>query len=947
MRAPSLPYALLLFLSTALSGVATAQSGQAEGDARATLPSPEQHLGQQVGADGFLADYEQLVDYWATLAAQSPRMVVEEIGQTSYGQSMVMAVITSPNNHKRLERLREISGTMGRGRIGEDEAQALSREGCAVVWIDAGLHANEAVAGQNLLELVWRMVSHDDPETRAILDNVVLLACPVNPDGMQMMSHAYRATGKLQLPVLYQRYVGHDNNRDFYASNMVETRNVNRVFYERWYPQIVYNHHQTAPRGTILFTPPFRDPFNYNVDPMVVRGIDVVSAQMNQRFALEGKPGVISRTGASYSTWWNGGLRTTTYFHNMIGILTEAFGRPDPTPLRQSLDRRLPYSDYPQPIESQELWHARQTIEYLMTANYAILTYAARYPQDLLFGFWRMGRNSIERGSRDHWTVTPPLVARARKVADEAKDGSADRTSVAGVADEVFKQSELRDPRAWIVPLVAAQSGDEAVATQGDPGAAIRFVQTLQRGGLEVHRVRESFTWQNQTIAAGSLVVRADQAFRPHAMDMFEPQWHPDDLGTGGQPVRPYDAAGWTLAYQMGVDVLRVLDGFTDEVESVLEPVNGIVAPTATNILGDGDAGFWLDGRDQNAYPTVARLLGVGVKVQFVRNGSSDRVFVESSSNAEGVLSICTNDFGITVHRAAKPPAEDVAATRSTAPRVGIYEPWGGNMPTGHARWVFEQFEIQHAPVFGQRLLEGDLRADFDVLVFCTGLPVGRTVRRRTEMTDEDLQALQAALPPFEDWSTLSERAQRPSRDVVLPALREFVEAGGTLIAVGAEAGKAARGFDLPVRLGPTRPESSSGDSSTEGGEEAGDRERVSSKDFFIPGSLLQTTLAADEPLAFGLAATLDVMFRRGNPVLEIEPGAADVRVVARYAEADALRSGWAIGQEFVFGQAAVAEATVGSGRVVLCAPDVLYRGQSHASFKLVFNAILRSQPAK
>ena len=325
----------------------------------AQVPSPREFLGHDVGADYQLCNYTDMVRYFRAIAERSDRMRIVDIGPTSYGQRMQMMVISAPANLARLERLREISVAMAHGRgVDAAQAKAFADEGRAFVWIDAGLHSTEAIAGQNIIELVWQMNSRDDDEVRRILDEVVLLACPVNPDGYELVANAYRATRSMTIPVLYQRYIGHDNNRDFYACNQLEAQNVNRVFYRQWCPQIVYNHHQSAPANTIIFTPPFRDPHNYLVDPMVVRGIEIVAAHMNQRFAAEAKPGVISRSGAPYSGWWNGGLRSTNYFHNVIGILTESFGRPEPTPIKQPLERRLPYGDYPDPVPAQ-LWHAR------------------------------------------------------------------------------------------------------------------------------------------------------------------------------------------------------------------------------------------------------------------------------------------------------------------------------------------------------------------------------------------------------------------------------------------------------------------------------------------------------------------------------------------------------------------------------------------------------------
>ena len=275
----------------------------------AQVPSPTAFLGHEVGADHRLCNHTDLLRYFEAIDAASDRVKLVDIGTSSYGRRMTMAVITSPENHQRLEELRQIAVRLCRARDDEQSAESLVEQGRAVVWIDAGLHANESIAAQNIIELVWQMASREDEEVRRILDEVVLLACPVNPDGLELVANAYTATGSQDIPILYQRYIGHDNNRDYYISNQLETRNVSRVCFTDWCPQIVYNHHQSAPSGTILFTPPFRDPFNYSADPLVMRGIDWVAGSMNRRFASEQKPGVISRGGAPYSGWCYGGLR--------------------------------------------------------------------------------------------------------------------------------------------------------------------------------------------------------------------------------------------------------------------------------------------------------------------------------------------------------------------------------------------------------------------------------------------------------------------------------------------------------------------------------------------------------------------------------------------------------------------------------------------------------------
>jgi len=894
--------------------------------AQRAITTPKEFLGQQVGADRFLADYTQLSGYWRLLAAESDRMVLVEIGRTSYGQPMLMAMISSPENLARRDRLRDISRRLCRAHgLDEEGARALAREGRAVIWIDAGMHATESVAAQNILELVYRMNARTDAETLRILDDVVLLVCPANPDGMEMIAKAYAATNRVgRIPVLYQRYVGHDNNRDFYMSSMAETEAINRVLYRSWYPQVVYNHHQSAPSGTIIFTPPFRDPFNYHVDPLVVRGIELVAAHMNARFAWEGKPGVISRSGASYSTWWNGGLRTTTYFHNMIGILTESFGTPAPTRITQRPGRRLPYHDYPMPVASQP-WHARQTIEYLQTANLAILDLASRYREELLFNMYTMGRAAIERGSRDHWTPTPKLLAESERRA-AARRKLDDEGGEAAAMPDAFTDPALRDARAYVLPR-----------DQRDGAAARRFIGVLQKCGVEVHRATADFEAGGQRHPAGSWVVFAAQAFRAHVMDMFEPQWHPDDVGPNGEPVGPYDSAGWTPAISMGVQFVRALD----ELAGAFELMDGPpAAPPA--VMTDGAAGWLATHTDGSSYVVTNRLLAAGDDVSWLSREWSHggevyppgTVFVRAGEGTAARLAPLAAKLGLDF--VGVDVAPDVDRLELRAPRVGLFDVYGGDMSTGWTRWTLERFEFDVETVHGARVHEGGLRDDFDVLIFHAGLPtplgdgqrVQRALRRGrpSQVASDDLEALAAALPPFEDWSDLAARRVRLAAEETIPALREFVTKGGTLVALGQQTGKLIRHFDLPIDVG----------TYVEG--ESGERRRTKRTEFFIPTSLVRATVDDEHVLGYGVPRHLSLFFRR-SPVFQVQDDS--VQVVARYASEDILASGWAVGSEFIAGHAAVLATKMGDGAVYLYGADVVFRGQPDASIKLLLNGLL------
>jgi hypothetical protein len=400
------------------------------------VTSPKQQFGFSIGDDYQLATYTQLISYWHKLDKESDRMQVVEIGKTAEGRPQLMSIITAPENFKKLDRYKEIARKLALAEgVNEQQARALAREGKSVVWIDGGLHATEVLGAHQLIETVYQLVSRSDPETLRILNDCIILAVHANPDGMELVSSWYMRTPAPEqrgqgpgIPRLYEKYAGHDNNRDFYMSNLPESTNMNKVLYTEWFPQIMYNHHQTGPAGTVMFAPPFRDPFNYNFDPIVPAELDLVGAAMATRFNAEGKPGVTSRKGSSYSTWWNGGLRTTVYFHNMIGLLTETIGNPTPVTIPFIPSKQLPDSNLHFPVEPQ-VWHFRQSIDYSLTANWAVLDIASRNRENFLFNIWRMGMNSIERGNKDSWTPTPRRVIAAQMALTGGRGGRGDLTS--------------------------------------------------------------------------------------------------------------------------------------------------------------------------------------------------------------------------------------------------------------------------------------------------------------------------------------------------------------------------------------------------------------------------------------------------------------------------------------------------------------------------------------
>ncbi|RYF98548.1 MAG: peptidase, partial [Chitinophagaceae bacterium] len=347
----------------------------------------------------------------------------------------------------------------------------------------------------------------------------------------------------------------------FFMLNLKETQNMGRQLFVEWLPQIMYNHHQAGPAGTVVAGPPYRDPFNYVFDATILTSLDAVGAAMHNRMNVENKPGYTQRGGSVFSTWYNGGLRTTTYFHNMIGLLTEIVGSPTPSEIPLVPSRLLPNGDSPNPITPRK-WFFKNSIDYSVSLNYAVLGYAQRYRDELLFNIYQMGRNSIERGKKDYWAFSPKKIDAINAAAktQTASVGEFGRRAISQKAfDTVMTAPANRDARGYILS-----------AEQPDFNSAIKFLNALIRTGILVQKATAPFTVEGKKYPAGSYVVKTDQAFRPHVLDMFEPQDHPNDFKyEGAAPTAPYDAAGWTLAYMMNVKFDRFQNDFTGPFERI------------------------------------------------------------------------------------------------------------------------------------------------------------------------------------------------------------------------------------------------------------------------------------------------------------------------------------------------------------------------------------------
>lgn len=714
------------------------------GTAVAQVPSPADVFGFRPGTDYRLADYEMVVDYFETLARRSDRVVLEHIGESSLGKPLLLAVISSADNITQRERYRDISRRLATvSGVTEAEARRLAAEGRAIVWVDGGLHATEVAHGQFTPEFAYWLATSEDEEARRVRDQTIVLVMPnMNPDGLDIVVNWYRRNvgtpfETAPVPELYHHYIGHDNNRDWYMFTQSETKAVADQLYHVWYPQIVYNHHQSGPFPARIWVPPFENPVNPNLDPLVVTSINEIGETMKKRFALEGKAGVIS--GVLYDMWWNGSMRGAPDFHNMLGFLTETalyryatphcYAEEDiPESFNEragSLPARRPTTNYVDPWRGG-CWHLRDPIEYMMTGTRAVVDLAARHRDEYLYNIYVAGRRQIERGRRS--------------------EGG---------------------PFAYVVPP----------SRSWDPGAAVELLRVFRQGGVEIRRADRPFQAGGEEFAAGAYVI-PPQAFRPFVVDLMEPKMYPDRRQyPGGPPEPPYDMTGYELRLQMGVAAWPIREPFP-----LPEQVVTDISVAEGGVEGTGRWGVVV-GRERNAAARlINRVVAAGGDVQVVEGSPVGRADVPVGAWVVRGIDLGRLDrWGrkLGVPLTALGGAPPVPLRPAGAPRIGLYESYVANMPGGWTRWLLEQYEFAFETLRDEDIRTGDL-STHDVIV----LPS---------------QTARSIVAGHEPGSMPEQYVGGIGREGVR-RLQAFVRDGGWLVTVDRSVDFAIDQFNLPIR---------------------------------------------------------------------------------------------------------------------------------------------------
>jgi hypothetical protein len=513
----------------------------------AQVPTPKSVLGFEPTDDKTIADWPQIVNYFQKLDAASNRISVKEIGKTTLGKPLIVAFISSPENIKNLEKYRRINAKLADPRTVRDaaEAEQLIKAGKTVVSISCSIHSTEIVASQMSMNLAYELASANDAGTKEILDNTILLLIPSpNPDGVQIVADWYRKTLGTKSegtspPELYHHYAGHDDNRDWFMLNLAETQAITKLFWQEWFPELVYDVHQQGQAASRFIIPPFFDPPNPRVSPSILREVGLIGYKMAADLQAKNISGVA--TNSTYDTWWHGGFRSAPYFHNSIGILSEAASADLMSPVtitREQLQkaravRGLPTlletaTNYPDTWEGG-LWRPRDINEIEMTASYSLLEMAAKFRQRYLRQFYEYGKANL----------TP--------------------------ADTV--------PKAYIIP--AGQPNAETVS---------RLLEILKWQGMEIQEMTHELDVKHapkdaefHEVPLGSFVVFTNQPQKNNVLGLFEKQVYPHRVNAEGEAEQPYDVAGWTLPLQMGVETLEAWDiKDLDKLRGTLKPITDI-----------------------------------------------------------------------------------------------------------------------------------------------------------------------------------------------------------------------------------------------------------------------------------------------------------------------------------------------------------------------------------
>ncbi len=835
----------------------------------ADIPKPETFFGHKPGEDFKLIRWEKIYEYFQLLATESSRIQVEELGKTTMGNPFILAIISSPENISKLDKYKEIAKKLAKGRISKEEASRLTEEGKTIALVTCSMHASECGPTQMSPEIGFVMATDNSAQIQRILDNVIFLLVPSwNPDGNILTTDWYRENvgtpyETAPMPWLYHYYAGHDNNRDAFMHNLVETRYVNNILYHEWFPQIFMDMHHMGNSAARLFLSPLYDPRHHSLDPLLTREIELTGAYMRTVLEEQGKIAVMHY--ALWNHWRMSAIHTCALWHNVATILFEAASTPMATPIFQKAQDLAPSNrgglgtqgntqtiNYPSPWPGG-WWRLRDIVEYSYWSVIGFLETGAIHREKYLMNIYRMARNSIEKGKNEA-------------------------------------------PYAYVIPQA-----------QKDPNTVAKMIDILISGGIEIHQSKNSFIAQNREYPKGTYVALMSQAYRPYLIDILGPQIYPDRRQyEGGPPESTFDLTGWTLAYQMGVEVIKVDSPFKAQLRSIQK-----AGFPPGKVSGSGNT-YILDHAVLDSYRAVNRLLKEGANVSWTTqpfNSGGKKypagAIVISGAGIRKKLESLATEFNLQIH-AGSPPG-DLMQLKPL--KLGLYKPWVANMDEGWTRWIFDNWEFPYTTVHDAEIRNGNLKQKYDVIVL-TNISSQRIINGHKE-----------GRVPTQYAGGIGEQG--------LAALLQFVRDGGTLITLNASCQLPIDHFKVPLR---------------------NVARNYPSTEFFCPSAILRVDVENTHPIAYGMDNSANVVFY-GSPLFEFiktdmkksdekELLRSSLKVVARYPNGNPFMSGRLIGDHIFHNKPALVEIDYGKGKVIMFGFRPQNRAQPHGTFMLFFNSL-------
>ncbi len=833
------------------------------------IPKPETYFGHKPGADFKLIRWEKVYEYFHLLGEKSDRIKVEDLGKTTLENPFILAIISSPENLSQLDNYKAIARKLARGSVSEQEAIRLAEQGKTIALVTCSMHASEIGPTQMSPELAYVLATDNTPAIKRILDNVIFLLVPSwNPDGNVLVVDWYRQNVGTPyeispMPWLYHHYVGHDNNRDAFMHTQIETRYVNNILYHEWFPQIFMDMHHMGNSDARLFLSPLYEPRHHSLDPLLTREIELTGAYMRTVLEEQGKIGVMHY--ANWNHWRMSAIHTCALWHNVATILFEAAATRMATPIFQTA-RDLSGAgsgglgkqgnnqtiNYPSPWPGG-WWRLRDIVEYAYWSVIGFLETGAIHKDKYLLNMYRMARNSIEKG-------------------------------------------KSQAPYAYVIPK-----------SQKDPNTVAKMINILIANGVEIHTAEKSFKVQNREYPSGTYVVLLSQAYRPFIIDILGPQIYPDRRQyEGGPPERTFDLTGWTLAYQMGVEAIKIDLHFEAQLQQILD-----AKPPEGKVIGSGNT-YILDHNVLDSYRAVNRLLEEGANVgwateSFTSGGKRypPGAIIVSGSDLSRKIQSLSKEFNLQINIGNSP--EKLIKLKSL--KLGLFKPWIANMDEGWTRWIFDNWEFPYTTIHDEEIRNGDLKEKYDVIVL-TNITSRRIIDGHREGT-----------VPSQFAGGIGEHG--------LVALLQFVKHGGTLITLNSSCQLPLNHFKVPLK-----------DVSR----------KYPTTEFFCPSAILKVNVDNTHPIGYGMENTANVV-SYGSPFFEFldtdninsneqKDMVMSTNIVARYPNSDPLMSGRLIGNHLLHNKPALVEVGYGKGKIIMFGFRPQNRAQPHGTFMMFFNSL-------